>query len=423
MGYQKINIGVAGSIDTDTGQKTQTILQQIKSLKNISLKAFYNNNIKIAEEILIKAGLKDNFKYLSRKNEKSSKNESFYTDNLEIFTDCDLIDVFIVSEINIKVATEVIYSCLCKGKKIINLNAVSEITLGLIFKNLAKKNNTIYSVGAGDEPAVTLRIIDSCHKLGLDIICAGKGKNNPLNVYCTPEDFLEKGKDCQINPFLMSSFVDGTKTMLEMAILSNASGIPIDDHGMHGPEVNVDKLVEVFNLKKYGGILNNVPVIDYAIGNIAPGVFVIVTSKLESIREELKYLKVGKGPNFVLFQPYHLANIEALLSVYDLVFNNMPTLTVKKSIETIVIAKAKRDLHAGDKFDSTGGYTFSGTAIKFNDIIPNDYVPIGLIENSLVKKEIKKDEIITFKKINVLKDSIIFKLWQEQIRFLNSTQN
>jgi predicted homoserine dehydrogenase-like protein len=415
-----INIGVAGSIETDTGQKTQTILQQISLLKNMSLKAFYNNDIKIAEEVLIRAGLIDNFKYLSIKNKRYPKIESFYTDDLEIFTDYSVIDVFIVSEINSKVATEVIYSCLSKGKKIINLNAISEITLGLIFKKLAKNNNTIYSVGAGDEPAVTLGIIDSCNKIGLDIICAGKGKNNPLNIYCTAEDFLGKEKDFQINPFLMTSFVDGTKTMLEMAILSNASGIPIDDGGMHGPKVNVDKLLEVFKQKKDGGILYNIPVIDYAIGDVAPGVFVIVTSQLKSIREELKYLKVGKGPNFVLFKPYHLANIEVLLSVYDVAFNNRPTLTVRKNIETIVVAKAKKNLNNGIKIDSAGGYTFSGIAIKFDDFSSKDYVPIGLVENSFVEKDIKKGEIITFGKINGFKDSIVFKLWKEQIKLLNS---
>jgi len=412
-----INVGIAGGLETDTGQKTSTLITQVESLKVMSVKAIYNKDIKEAKSILEEANLLEKFEYINGRNrDRSSKAKKIYTDSLAIFLNMKDLDVVIVSEINTKVAAEVIFNCIIKSKNVINLNALSEVTLGLLFKNLADSNNIIYSVGAGDEPAATLELVNFCEKLGLDIICAGKGKNNPLDIYCTPDDFIEKGRQIKVSPGSIASFVDGTKTMLEMAILSNATGIPIDKTGMHGPKVNVADLIKTFNLKKDGGILNSIPAVDYAVGDIAPGVFVVFTSKQESIINELKYLKMGDGPNFVLYKPYHLGNIEAPMSIYDIVFSKKSTLTVKKEMITSVAAIAKKDIKVDDFMDRIGGHTFFGIAIVYKEMIEKSYVPIGLVEGSRVKENIKKGEIISFDKIECNSDSIAYNLWNLQVK-------
>jgi len=410
-----INIAVAGSIETDTGQKTSTLVEQVSSIKKMDVIALYNEDIEAAKSILEDAHLIKEFKYINNigKN-RYSKIGKVYTDNLGTFFDIGDIDVVIVTEMNTKIATEVIFNSLNKGRNVINTNAISEATLGCIFKKIANSNNVIYSVGAGDEPAATLDLINFCHKLGLDIICAGKGKNNPLNIYSTPDDFIEKGRQIKVSPQSIASFVDGTKTMLEMAILSNAAGIPIDKTGMHGPKINVSDLVATFNLKEKGGILGSIPAIDYGIGNIAPGVFVVFTSTQKSIISELKYLKLGDGPNFVLFKPYHLGNIESPLSIYDVVSGNKPTLNVKGKFVTMVVGRAKKDLIKGSLLDNVGGYTFSGLAVSCKEVIGKEYVPIGLVENSKVIKDIKKDDIISFENIECNTDGIIYELWDLQ---------
>lgn len=414
-----INVGIAGSFDTDTGQRTSTLVEQMNSIKAMNVIAFYNKDIEVTKSILTEASLLKEFEYIYKRkgNRYSYDDKKIFTDDLDIFLSFEKMDVVIVTEINAELASEVIYRSLKKNKKVINMNAVSEATLGYVFKKLAEANKVIYSVGAGDEPAVTLDLINFCHKLGLDVICAGKGKNNPLNIYCTPDDFIDKGKEINVNPRMISSFVDGTKTMLEMAILSNATGIPIDITGMHGPEINVSDLVKIFNLKEKGGILKNVPVIDYGIGDIAPGIFVVFTSKQKSIINELRYLKLGSGPNFVLFKPYHLGNIESPLSVYDVALKKKPTLTVKEKFITMVVGRAKKDLKEGDLIDDTGGFNFSGLAINFNEMIEKGYAPIGLVENSRIKKNIKKDEIILLENITCNTDSWIYKLWNLQKLF------
>ncbi len=410
-----INIAIAGSIETDTGQKTSTLVEQVNSIKKMDVMALYNEDIEAAKSILKNAHLIKEFKYINDiKKNRYSKADKVYTDNLGTFFDIGDIDVVIVTEMNTKIATEVIFNSLNKGRNVINMNAISEATLGYIFKKLANSNNVIYSVGAGDEPAATLDLINFCEKLGLDIICAGKGKNNPLNIYSTPDDFIEKGRQINVNPQSIASFVDGTKTMLEMAILSNATGIPIDKTGMHGPKINVSDLVATFNLKEKGGILGSIPAIDYGIGNIAPGVFVVFTSRQKSIINELNYLKMGDGPNFLLYKPYHLGNIEAPLSVYDVMLEKRPTLTVKDNFITLVAARTKKDLKAGNIIDATGGYNFSGFAIGYKEMTNKNYAPIGLVEKSKLKRNIEKDKIISFEDIECNTDSIIFDLWNLQ---------
>lgn len=410
-----INIAIIGSLGTDTGQRTSTLVEQMEALNNINIKAVYNKDIEEAELILEKANLQAKYKYIDNKKDlKNSRHKNIITDNLEVFLDIENIDVVMVTEVDTEIAVDITYKSLKRKINVINMNAVSEVTLGHFFKNLAYSKNVIYSVGAGDEPAATLDLINFCENLGLDIICAGKGKNNPLNVYCTPDDFIEKGREINVNPQSIASFVDGTKTMLEMAILSNSTGFPIDKPGMHGPKVNVSDLVRTFNLEKDSGILDRVPVIDYAIGDVAPGVFVVFTSRQKSIINELNYLKMGDGPNFLLYKPYHLGNIEAPLSVYDVMLKKRPTLTVKDNFITLVAARAKKDLKEGHIIDSAGGYDFSGFAIDYKEMTNKNYAPIGLVEKSKLKRDIKKDKIISFEDIECNPNSIIFDLWNLQ---------
>jgi predicted homoserine dehydrogenase-like protein len=303
-------------------------------------------------------------------------------------------------------------------KNVINLNAVSEVTLGVIFKHLARDCGVIYTVGAGDEPAATLELVKYCHKLGLDIIAAGKGKNNPLNIYCNPDDFADIKEKTGVSSRSIASFVDGTKTMLEMAILSNATGFKIDRTGMHGPAVDVRDLHLRFCPQADGGILESIPAVDYAVGNVAPGVFVIFTSGQKSILDELNYLKMGPGPYYALYKPYHLGNIESPLSIFDVAIRKRPTLEVKGPFVTSVAGRAKKTLKKGSRLDGAGGFTYSGVAVDHKLMAEKQYVPIGLLENSDIIKDIEKDKIISFGDIIPGKDSPVYRLWERQLRLV-----
>ncbi len=396
MSNQSKNIGllIAGSPETDTGQRTSTLAEQVSALENIEIKSVYNNNSDQAKLILDEAKL----------------SESMATSNLRRFLGCRA-DMVIVTESNTEKAAEVIFRALFNKINVVNMNAASEVLIGDYFKNLAENSGVIYSVGAGDEPAVALNLINYCHKLGLDVVCAGKGKNNPLKLYSNPDDFKQKATELGVSRQGITSFVDGTKTMLEMAILSNASGMPIDNRGMHGPKINLRDLANTLIPKNDGGILGKIPVIDYVIGDVAPGVFAIFTSNQKSIVRELNYLKMGKGPYFILYTPYHLGNIEAPLSIYDIAVNGKPTINVKNGIITEVAAIAKKDIASGERLDRIGGYCFAGIAIESGKVKENKYLPLALAENSVAEKDIKKGSILSFGDVKVKTDTILYNLY------------
>ena len=418
---RKINVSVAGSLETDTGQKTSTLLEQLNRIPSINIDRFFNPSTTEAEKVFKKAKLKRLFKYSEKSiPQKIPSDIKYFTDSLDIFLKDNLSDVIIVSEINTGLATRIIYECLLRKKSVINLNAASEVTLGIIFKESAYKSGVIYSVGAGDEPAATLELVEYCERLGLDIISAGKGKNNPMSIFSNPDNFIDIENKTGVSARSIASFVDGTKTMLEMAILSNATGFAIDKPGMHGPQIGLKDLTRKLCPIKDGGLLNNTPAIDFAIGAVAPGVFVIFTSSQESILEELNYLKMGSGPYYVLYKPYHLGNIESPLSIYNIVLDKKPSLVVKDSFVTTVIGKAKKMLKPGEVLDGLGGYTYFGMAMDFKQLLEYDYVPIGLLEGSKIISQINKDEIVSFRHLEFDEKELLHKLWNEQLSFIRA---
>jgi len=127
--------------------------------------------------------------------------------------------------------------------------------------------------------------------LGFKIVCVGKGKNNPIDYEASPESCQEEAKSRGMNPQMLAAFKDGSKTMVELAAISNATGLVPDVPGMHGPEVDVPDLNKVFIPREGGGILSRSGCVDYSIGKVAPGVFVIVTTS-----DPRKLLYMEKAP-------------------------------------------------------------------------------------------------------------------------------
>jgi predicted homoserine dehydrogenase-like protein len=235
-----------------------------------------------------------------------------------------------------------------------------------------------------------------------------------MDLHAVPDDFFQVGKEKNLNPQSIASFVDGTKTMLEMSILSNATGWGIDCPGMHGPKVNVDELNTTFVPKSAGGLLSKTPVIDYGVGNIAPGVFVIFTTEQQSIIDELLYLKMQGGPYFYLYKPYHLGNIEAPLSIHSILRDNRPSLVIKDKFVTMVCAKAKKDLKKGDVMDTSGGYTFYGFALAADDAERQNLAPLALVEKSTMARDVAADELISMDDIAVDEGRGLLRCWNDQ---------
>jgi predicted homoserine dehydrogenase-like protein len=311
------------------------------------------------------------------------------------------------------IGARVAYSSLLAKKDVAVLNVEMEVTIGPLLHHTAQLNNAIYTVCHGDEPVEAKALVDYARDLQFEIIMAGKGKNNPFEPLSTPDTVRDRAIAKKMNPKMLCSFTDGSKTMTEMVALANATGLQLSKRGMYGPPATIKTLQDVFALQVDGGVLDRPGVVDYCTGDVAPGVFVIVKSDAPYINDELIYLGLGKGPYFALYRPYHLASVEAPLSVARAILDRESSL-FSPSLLAEVCSMAKKDLQPGEKIDGIGGYTVRGYADIAEAARRDNFVPIGLIQNAIVQKPIKVGEFITYDDVQVDENSLIVQLRKKQ---------
>lgn len=311
------------------------------------------------------------------------------------------------------IGARVAYSCLQAKKDVAVLNVEMDVTIGPLLHNIAQRGGAVYTVCHGDEPIEAKVLVDFARDLQFEIVAAGKGKNNPFEPLSTPDTVRDRAIARQMNPKMLCSFTDGTKTMTEMVALANATGLELSKRGMYGPQATIKTLASVFALQSDGGVLDRPGVVDYCMGDVAPGVFVIVRSDAPYINHEMSYLAMGPGPYFVLYRPFHLASIEAPLSVARAVLDRESSLFAP-SLQAEVVTMAKKDLNPGDKIDGIGGFTVRGYADIAKDSQRDNLVPIGLIQGAVVQKSIKVGDLISYDQVELDESSLIVQLRREQ---------
>lgn len=307
------------------------------------------------------------------------------------------IDVVIDATGNPNVGTLIALEAMKNGKHIVMLNVEADITVGRFLKEEARKTGVVYTGAAGDEPACTMEVIAFAQNLGFDVVAAGKGKNNPLKFDAVPVEYEAEAKARNMNARMLVEFVDGTKTMVEMVAIANATGLEPDVPGMHGPKATREELAQVLCTKADGGILNKAGVVDYSIGKgVAPGVFAIVKPRHPRVLERMIDLKVGPGPCFTIFRPYHLTSLETPLSAVRAVLHGRADMQPIDRPVAECTAVAKRDLTPGDTLGKIGETDYRGWAMTWTGARDVRAIPIGLAERAKVVKPIKAGENLTY---------------------------
>ena len=340
------------------------------------------------------------------------------TDKACIIPHLKLVDVIVEATGIPSVGAEVAFEAIRCKKHIVMMNVETDVTVGPILKELAKDKGIVYTVGAGDEPGAIKELYDFATSVGFRVVAAGKGKNNPLDREATPESLKDIALKKGVNPKMLCEFVDGSKTMVEMAAVANATGLLPDIRGMHGPKCNVEELASVFSLKKDGGILEKEGVVDYAIGNVAPGVFVVVTTDNKRLIKDLEYMSMGKGPNYLLYRPYHLTSIEIPISVARAFLYKEPTIVCKERPVAEAITVAKRDLKAGKVIDGIGRFDIYGSIEKASVAFEENLLPLGLAEGAVLKENVKKGEYIRKDQVELDENSVLVNLRRLQEKVL-----
>jgi predicted homoserine dehydrogenase-like protein len=208
---------------------------------------------------------------------------------------------------------------------------------------------------------------------------------------------------------MLTSFVDGSKAMIEMASLANTTGLGVSKRGMHGPPSSVATLHETFALTRDGGIIEQAGVVDYCTGDVAPGVFVIIRTDDPYVHHEMTYLQMGDGPYFALYRPYHLASIEAPLTVYEIVLDQRPSLT-SEHWTAEVGAQSKRPLRAGERIDGIGGMMVRGLIDPAEDFARDGLVPLGVLAGATLKRDVPVDHTLTYDDVDLDESSLIVRM-------------
>ena len=337
------------------------------------------------------------------------------TDNADLILENELIDVVIDATGVPAVGAEIGLRAMEHGKHLVMMNVEADVTIGAYLKAEAERLGVTYSLGAGDEPSSCMELIEFVTAMGHPIVAAGKGKNNPLNIDAVPDQYIEEATRRNMNVRMLVEFVDGSKTMVEMAAIANATGLVPDRAGMHGPAATLDQLNKTLIPEKDGGVLSKVGVVDYSIGKgVAPGVFVVADMSHPRISERMEDLKMGKGPYFTFHRPYHLTSLEVPLTCARVVLYGKPDMVPLSKPVAEVAAVAKKDMQPGEKLDAIGEYCYRAWIMTSGEARRAHAIPCGLVRGGSVTKKIKKGELITYDNAAVAPGSRIAELRARQ---------
>ncbi len=403
-----LRVGLVGA-----GQMGQGFAAQLLKMPGIALSVVFDVDRARAEEAFTQAGVKP-----SSATDTDAAVGAIEDDESVVLSNVDevgalpldiLVEATGVPDVGARTAVE----ALASGMDYATLNVEQDVTVGRYMLRLAKESGRLYSVCRGDEPVETKILVDFARDLSFEVVCAGKGKNNPLDPYATPEGLAAEAAQKKMNPTMLTEFVDGSKAMIEMAALANTTGLEMSRRGMYGPQSTVPTLHETFRLREDGGVLDRPGVVDYCIGPVSPGVFVVVRSDDPYIVHEMSYLSMGPGPYFSLYRPYHLASIEAPLTVYEMALDRTPSHT-SEHWTSEVGAEAKRPLKAGELITGIGTDTIRGVADKADDFLADNGVPLGVLAGARLRRDVPVDQMLTYDDVELAEDSLIVQMRRHQ---------
>lgn len=346
--------------------------------------------------------------------------KSTYTDNFDAICESEQVEVLIESTGHIEFGANVTLKAINCGKHVATMNAELDGTVGPILKVYADKAGVIFCGCDGDQPAVQLNLYRFVKSIGLTPLLCGniKGLQDRYRNPTTQESFAKQWGQ---TPSMVTSFADGTKISFEQAIVANATGMKVAKRGMLGYESkgHVDNMIDFYDheqLRELGGI------VEYVVGaQPSPGVFIYASNDGDATQAHyLNYGKLGEGPLYSFYVPYHLTIFEAPLSAARVALLNDSVISPIAGQVVDVITTAKIDLKAGEKLDGLGHYMTYGQCENTEITKNENLLPMGIAEGCVLKRDISKDDVITYKDVELPNDSLAVKLRKEQDEYFTN---
>lgn len=333
------------------------------------------------------------------------------TDDPTLLTDASEIDVIVEATGEVEFGAGVAIKTIAAGKDLILINAELDSTLGPLLKTRADAAGVILTDMAGDQPAVIMDLIDEVTLLGFRPILAGNIKSL-LDHRRTPETQRAFAEAVGQRPKMITSFADGTKIAAEMGVVANATGFGVAVRGMAGPRAErVEQAPEMFDIEA----LLERPIVDYLIGaEPSFGIFVLGYEEDPLTRHYMKFYKMGDGPVYTFYRPFHLGPLETVQSVARAVLLRDPAITPLGPPVTEVVALAKRDLRSGETLDGIGEFTVYGMLDNSATARSENLLPMGLADGAELVRDIATDAAITFEDVRLPPGRLATDLWFEQ---------
>jgi predicted homoserine dehydrogenase-like protein len=335
------------------------------------------------------------------------------TSNYTAVTEADGVDAVVEATGAVEYGANVVLSAIEHGKHVVLLNAEVDGTAGSILRKRAEAAGVVLTGCDGDQPGVQGNLLRFVHGIGLTPLVAGniKGLQDEYRNPTTQKGFAEKwGQD----PYMVTSFADGTKVSFEQALVANAAGFTVEKRGLRGADHHghVDELTtryDVDALRELGGV------VDYVVGaRPGPGVFVLATHDDPKQRHYLNLYKLGEGPLYSFYTPYHLCHFEVPLTVARAVLFHDAALQPLGAPTVEVVATAKRDLVAGHTLDGLGGYDTYGVCERADTTAAERLLPMGVAEGCVLLRDVPKDTVLTYGDVTLPSGRLIDRLRTEQ---------
>ena len=393
-----IKIGFIGC-----GKFVSMFLAQYNQLEKIQIDSIVDVNIEKAKKNCLNSGL----------NEKTISNINF-TNSLDNTLERD-IEIYIEATGNPIIGTVHAKKIINNKKHIILVNVEADVTCGKFLSDLANKNNVVCSMAYGDQPSLIMEQIEWARLNGFQVICAGKGtKYHPTFEYSTPETVWDHygltkeraEKESGMNPKMFNSFLCGDKSAIEMCAVSNAADLKCPKDGLTFPPVGVYDIAKKLIPKDEGGLIDHsgqvevISSIDLDKNEIENdlrwGVYIVIKAQNEYVKNCFKdygMVTDSSGNYSAIWRPYHYIGLELAQSIYSISLDLKPT-GFTKNYNSDVGAVAKKDLKAGEKLDGEGGFCARGKLISSQKSKEDGILPLGLTDNAIVKRNIKRDELI-----------------------------
>ncbi|PTQ83954.1 putative homoserine dehydrogenase-like protein [Trichococcus patagoniensis] len=394
-----IKVGVIGA-----GQMGRGMIAQISTIPGMIVAGISDINLDTANKAADEYRKTDT--YGNEVHTSTDFKDIIHDENVEV-----VVEATGVTEVGAKVAMETLLA----KKHLVLINVEIDITIGSLMKQMYDAAGLIYTGSDGDEPAAVVELYEFAKTMGMEVLVAGKGKNNKLKVTANPDTAKEEAESKNMNPHMLAAFQDGTKTMAEMNLLSNAIGFVPDIIGMHGVSADLDTTLEKLTTKENGGVLNNFGAVEYVDG-LAPGVFVIVKGQNEGVSEELNYLmKKGDRDHHILYRPYHLASLETPLTIAKAILEHDHAIVPMGVPVSDTVAVTKKAIKAGEPVDGIGGYCVRGVIAKHEEVLDKGFIPIGLVTGrTIAKRDIPEGTFLTEDDVELDTTTTVYRLRKMQ---------